>query len=120
MKHNIRQTEVNDKSCTNPFYAKPTNFFHLVLSKLTYWILLIYYALQSPTLPTKDKAKIIAALAYLILPLDLIPDTLPIVGILDDGAILFALFRLFMTIDDSLRAQAREKTRWWLGSNPLL
>ena len=115
MKHNIRQPEVNDKSCTNPFYAKPTNIFNLILSKLVYWILVIYYALQSPTFPTKDKAKIIAALAYLIFPLDLIPDAIPVVGILDDAALLFALFRLFVTIDDSIRAQAREKTRRWFG-----
>ena len=113
MKHNIRQTEVNDKSCPNTFYAKPTNIFHLILSKLSYWILVIYYALQSPTLPTKDKAKIIAALTYLVFPLDLIPDAIPVVGVLDDGALLFALFRLFVTIDDSIRAQAREKTRQW-------
>lgn len=115
MKHNIRQTEVDDKSCPNTFYAKPTNLFHLVLSKLTYWVLVIYYALQSPALPTKDKAKIIAALAYLVFPLDLIPDTIPVAGILDDAALLFALFRLFMTIDNSIRTQAREKTLRWFG-----
>lgn len=115
MKHNIRQTEVNDKSCPNTFYAKPTNLIHLILSKLTYLVLVIYYALQSPTLPMKDKAKIIAALTYLVFPLDLIPDAIPIVGVLDDGALLFALFRLFVTIDDSIRAQAREKTRRLFG-----
>lgn len=115
MKHNIRQTEVDDKSCPNTFYAKPTNIFHLILSKLVYWILVIYYALQSPSLPAKDKAKIIAALAYLVFPLDLIPDAIPVVGVLDDAALLFALFRLFVTIDDSIRAQALEKTRQWFG-----
>ena len=113
MKHNIRQTEVDDKSCPNTFYAKPTNIFYLILSKLVYWILVIYYALQSPTLSTKDRAKIVAALAYLIFPMDLIPDAIPIVGILDDAALLFALFRLFVTIDDTVRTQARKKTRRW-------
>ena len=115
MRHAIKQTEVSDKPRPNTFYAKPANFFHLILSKLVYWILVIYYALQSPTLPTKDKAKIIAALAYLVFPLDLIPDVIPVVGILDDAALLFALFRLFVTIDDSIRAQAREKTQLWFG-----
>ena len=97
------------------FYQKPQSLTRTILSKLSYWVLVIYYALQSPTLPTKDKAKIIAALAYLIFPLDLIPDAIPVVGILDDAALLFALFRLFVTIDDSIRAQAREKTRRWFG-----
>lgn len=115
MKHVIKQTEVSDKPHPNTFYAKPTNIFNLILSKLVYWALVIYYALQSSTLPTKDKAKIIAALAYLVFPLDLIPDVIPVVGLLDDGALLFALFRLFVTIDDDIRAQAREKTQQWFG-----
>ena len=97
------------------FYQKPQSLTRTILLKLSYWVLVIYYALQSPTLPTKDKAKIIAALAYLIFPLDLIPDAIPVVGILDDAALLFALFRLFVTIDDSIRGQAREKTRKWFG-----
>jgi uncharacterized membrane protein YkvA (DUF1232 family) len=80
---------------------------------LAYWALVVYYALQSPALPWKDKAKIVAALAYLLLPFDLLPDAIPVVGILDDAALLFALFRLFVTIDDSVRLQAREKTRQW-------
>lgn len=95
------------------FYQKPQSLTRTILLKLSYWVLVIYYALQSPTLPTKDKAKIIAALAYLIFPLDLIPDAIPVVGILDDATLLFALFRLFVSIDDSIRAQAREKTRQW-------
>ena len=82
---------------------------------LAYWALVVYYALQSPALPKKDKAKIIAALAYLILPFDLLPDAIPVVGVIDDAALLFALFRLFVTIDDSVRLQAREKTRQWFG-----
>ena len=76
MKHIIKPTGVSDKPRPNTFYAKPTNIFNLILSKLVYWALVIYYALQSPTLPTKDKAKIIAALAYLIFPLDLISDAM--------------------------------------------
>ena len=112
MKHNTR---VSNTHQSEDFYQKPQSFTKTIISKLTYWVLVIYYALQSPTLPTKDKAKIIAALAYLILPIDLIPDAIPVVGILDDATLLFALFRLFVTIDDSIIAQAREKTRQWFG-----
>ena len=69
--------------------------------------------LQVVTVYNRILWKGIAALAYLIFPLDLIPDAIPVVGILDDAALLFALFRLFVTIDDSIRAQARGKTRQW-------
>ena len=110
----------NEKGVSNTpqsedFYQKPQSFTKTIISKLVYWVLVIYYALQSPTLPNKDKAKIIAALVYLIFPLDLIPDAIPVVGVLDDGAILFALFRLFVTINDSIRLQARGKTQQWFG-----
>ena len=112
MKHDTR---VSNTPQSEDFYQKPQSFTKTIISKLAYWVLVIYYALQSPSLPTKDKVKIIAALAYLLFPLDLIPDAIPVVGILDDGALLFALFRLFVTIDDSIRLQAREKTRQWFG-----
>ena len=80
---------------------------------LVYWALVVYYALQSPALPRKDKAKIIAALAYLILPFDILPDAIPVVGVIDDAAILWAVLRLLVVIDDSIKAQAAERVRQW-------
>ena len=82
---------------------------------LAYWALVVYYALQSPALPRKDKAKIIAALAYLLLPFDLLPDAIPVVGVIDDAAILWAVLRLLVVIDDSIKAQAAERVRQWFG-----
>lgn len=84
-----------------------------IASWLAYWALVVYYALQSPTLSAKDKAKIVAALAYLILPVDLIPDAIPVVGVIDDAAILWAVLRLLVVIDDSIKAQAAERVRQW-------
>lgn len=80
---------------------------------LGYWALVVYYALQSPTLSAKDKAKIVAALAYLILPVDLIPDAIPVVGIIDDAAILWAIFKLLVVIDEEVKLKAREKVHLW-------
>ena len=82
---------------------------------LAYWALVVYYALQSPALPWKDKAKIIAALAYLILPFDILPDAIPVVGVIDDAAILWAVLRLLGVIDDSIKAQAAERVNQWFG-----
>lgn len=80
---------------------------------LAYWALVVYYALQSPALPWKDKAKIIAALAYLILPFDILPDAIPVIGVIDDAAILWAVLRLLVVVDDSIKAQAAERLRQW-------
>lgn len=84
-----------------------------IASWLAYWALVVYYALQSPALTWKDKAKIIAALAYLVLPFDILPDAIPVVGVIDDAAILWAVFRLLVVIDDSIKAQAAERVRQW-------
>jgi uncharacterized membrane protein YkvA (DUF1232 family) len=86
-----------------------------VAAWLAYWALVVYYALQSPALPWKDKAKIIAALAYLVLPFDILPDAVPVVGVIDDAAILWAVLRLLVVIDDSIKAQAAERVRQWFG-----
>ena len=82
---------------------------------LAYWALVVYYALQSSALPRKDKAKVIAALAYLLLPFDILPDAIPVVGVIDDAAILWAVLRLLVVIDDSIKAQAAERVRQWFG-----
>ena len=82
---------------------------------LAYWALVVYYALQSPTLSAKDKAKIVAALAYLILPFDILPDAIPVVGVIDDAAILWAVLRLLVVIDDSIKEHAAERVRQWFG-----
>ena len=86
-----------------------------IVAWLAYWALVVYYALQSPALTWKDKAKIIAALAYLVLPFDVLPDAIPVVGVIDDAAILWAVLRLLVVIDDSIKAQAAERVRQWFG-----
>ena len=82
---------------------------------LAYWALVVYYALRSPALPWKDKAKIIAALAYLLSPFDILPDAIPVVGVIDDAAILWAVLRLLVVIDDSIKVQAAERVSQWFG-----
>ena len=43
-------------------------------------------ALENPSTPTHMKALIIGAIGYILLPLDLIPDFVPVVGYTDDLA----------------------------------
>ena len=47
-------------------------------------VLLLYYVLRSPETPSSDKMLIVAALSYLVLPIDLISaKRLPIIGWMD-------------------------------------
>ena len=55
-------------------------------------VLTLFFVLKSPDTPLGDKAMIIAALSYLVLPIDLIPaKKIPIIGWIDEiGAICAA------------------------------
>lgn len=84
--------------------------------KAVYAVLLLYYALQSPNTSTKDKSIIYGALGYFILPLDLIPDFIPLAGFTDDlGALVWAISRVVANITDEVRQQARAKLHDWFG-----
>ena len=78
--------------------------------------LLLYYALDSPTITFKDKAIIYGALGYFISPLDIIPDVLPLVGLTDDIAVLaWAFSRVKRNVNDMTREKAKTKLKIWFG-----
>ncbi len=85
--------------------------------KVTYAALLCYYVLKSPDVSRKDKAKIYGALGYFILPLDLIPDYVPMMGYTDDlSALLYCLHSIWKNITPEIERQAREQLYRWFGT----
>jgi len=83
-------------------------------SKLVYAALILYYTLQSDKVSKADKAIIIGALGYMISPIDVIPDAIPIAGLTDDLAVLlYVLKKVWTGIDPEIIAQAREKLSRW-------
>ena len=74
--------------------------------------LLLYYVMMSPDTPLKIKATIAGALGYLILPIDLIPDFIPVAGYTDDLAALIALVK---TCDAYITPEIREQVEAELG-----
>ena len=57
-------------------------------------VLLLYYVLRSPETPSSDKMLIVAALSYLVLPIDLISaKRLPIIGWIDEAVSLFYAYK---------------------------
>lgn len=75
-----------------------------------YNVLQLWYVLQKPEVPAKNKAVIMGALGYLITPLDFIPDLTPILGYNDDAAaILFPLYMVRQYVDDEVKAQAKAR-----------
>ena len=52
--------------------------------------LALYYCARDPATETRTKLIILGALAYFVLPVDAIPDILPVLGYADDAAVLAA------------------------------
>ena len=84
--------------------------------KVVYYALLLFYALKSENVTMSDKALIIGALGYFILPLDLIPDFLVPVGYGEDLAVMWGLIKKLDCIDELVKSQAQEKLTEWFGN----
>ena len=85
--------------------------------KAIYMALLLYYALESPTISTMDKAIIYGALGYFICPIDIVPDILPFIGLTDDIAVLaWAFSRVRNNVTDMTREKAKTKLKIWFGN----
>jgi uncharacterized membrane protein YkvA (DUF1232 family) len=53
---------------------------------------------RDPRVPLLAKAVPLLALLYLISPLDLVPDILPLLGQLDDATIILAMLEVFLKV----------------------
>lgn len=77
--------------------------------KLVYSALILFYALIDGKVPIKDKLIVTAALGYVVLPIDIIPDVL-VGGFIDDASIVaFALKTIRDDITPEIKAQAFKK-----------
>ena len=89
-------------------------------SKLVYAALILFYTLQSDKISVKEKAIILGALGYLISPLDVVPDAIPIVGLGDDLAVLVYVLKLVWTdIDPELQERAKQKLSQWFDEDEI-
>ena len=100
----------------NAFWAKLQKFARKAGIKVTYAALLLFYVLKSPTTSNKDRAKIIGALGYFILPIDIIPDFIPVAGYTDDlAALVWGVYCVIKSITPEVKAQAGAKLHDWFG-----
>jgi uncharacterized membrane protein YkvA (DUF1232 family) len=97
----------NEKVVREGFLAKAKR--HLNRLPLAQETVAMYFCLLDPRTPLWVKGTVAAALAYFILPLDAIPDLLPLAGLSDDAGVLAAAFTAISAhITDEHRARARE------------
>lgn len=89
-------------------------------AKLVYAALILYYTLQSDKISVKDKAIIIGALGYLISPLDVVPDAIPIVGLGDDlGVLIYVLQKVWGNVSEDVKVKARERLSKWFDEDEI-
>ncbi len=76
--------------------------------------LLLFYALKRPETPLWARTAILGALGYFISPLDVIPDTVPILGFTDDlGVLVAAVGSVAPYVDDEVKRLAQRHLKGW-------
>jgi len=90
-------------------------------SKLVYAALILYYTLQSDKVSKRNKAFIIGALGYLISPLDVLPDAIPIAGLTDDLAVLvYVLKKVWTEVDPEIQEKAKARLSKWFDEDEIV
>lgn len=106
--------QYKDKFTQSGFVEKISKIARRAGAKLVYAALILYYTLQNPNVPLKDKALIIGALGYLISPIDLIADAIPIAGLSDDLAVLlYVLKKVWGNVGEDVKERAHAKLATW-------
>lgn len=78
----------------------------------------LYYLARSPDIPAWAKASIFAALGYLVVTPDAVPDITPVLGFVDDLAVLTsALAGLSGYVSPEIRAKVMVKLQDWFGED---
>ena len=89
-------------------------------AKLVYAALILYYTLQSPKVSVTNKAMIIGAIGYLISPIDVVPDAIPIAGLADDlGVLVFVLKKVWTDVDPDIQVKARQRLAKWFDEDEI-
>lgn len=67
-----------------------------------------YHCVRDPETSTRVKLILLAALAYFVMPIDMVPDVLPLLGFTDDAAVLAGAIA---TVRGAITEDHREKAR---------
>ena len=111
----LQNIEKYQKHYSEPkLFAKISRIFRKAGIKGVYYALLLYHVVTDPGTPARQKAIILGALGYFILPMDMIPDLMPLVGFTDDIAALTACLKaVYDNVTPSVKSKAAHKLLDW-------
>lgn len=112
VRRNMSERPMNEKlrgplSALAEYIAVLPDLFHLAVRMLF-----------DPVMPLQKKALMVGALTYVVSPVDVIPDFIPVIGQMDDLVVLTKALKLLLDSSDPEVRAAAEK--YWAGDNELL
>jgi uncharacterized membrane protein YkvA (DUF1232 family) len=108
MKNSQYEKEYNEET----LFKKIIKLGKKIGLKLIYYVLILFYILQEPTVPVKIKAVITGALGYFIFPFDIFPDSMPGIGYVDDMATITAALTLsLLYVTPEIKQKAKNKLK---------
>ncbi len=112
--------QYKDKFSNTKFVEKIARIAKRAGAKLVYASLILFYTLESEKVSIKEKAIILGALGYLISPLDVVPDAIPIAGLGDDLAVLiYVLHKVWDDVSDDVKQKAKTKLMQWFDEDEI-
>lgn len=112
---NLVSMRKKTKSFSEPkLWQKLNKVASRVGMKVVYPAVLLYYLFKSSDVPLRAKSLIVAALTYFIMPLDGLPDFLPLLGYTDDLSLLIAtLSQMKKYVNPEILELTRDKIEQW-------
>lgn len=112
----VNVLDYTDKFSEKSFWDKLKSQACKLGEDAVYNILLLYYVMTDGEVPFGVQLEIAGALGYLIFPLDVIPDCIPVAGYTDDiAAVMFVLKQVSCCITPVIRSKARAKAEKLFG-----
>ncbi len=99
-------TASDDPSLKRRFWRK----FGAVASRVPFAedLLAAYYCAFDRSTPLQVKGTLVGAIAYFVLPFDMVPDFLPVLGFTDDAAVLMAALKV---VTSHMKPEHRDAAR---------
>lgn len=104
----------NERVVREGFVPKAKRFLRQI--PMATEVVAMYFCMLDARTPLWVKGTVAAALAYFILPVDAIPDFLPVVGMADDVSVLTAALT---AINAHITSEHRDRAREWMAHERL-